>query len=172
VTDDLYDIELTTIDGALQQMDQYRGQTVLVVNVASQCGFTPQYAGLERLYRKYRDRGFVVLGFPCDQFGHQEPGTNAEVEAFCAREYDVTFPIFAKTIVNGDGTHPLFKRLKSARKGWLGIGTIPWNFTKFLIDRDGNVVARFGSRDTPERIEPKVVEVIEKLRTQNLELRT
>jgi glutathione peroxidase len=172
VNDDLYGIELTTIDGTRQQMDRYRGQTVLVVNVASQCGFTPQYAGLERLYRKYRDRGFVVLGFPCDQFGHQEPGTNAEVQAFCAREYDVTFPLFAKTVVNGDGTHPLFKRLKSARKGWLGIGAIRWNFTKFLIDRDGDVVARFGSRDTPERIEPKILEVIQKLRTQNLELRT
>jgi glutathione peroxidase len=172
VTHDLYDIALTTIDGALQRMDQYRGQTILVVNVASQCGFTPQYAGLERLYRKYRDRGFVVLGFPCDQFGHQEPGTATEIKTFCSEQYDVTFPIFAKTDVNGDRAHPLFKLLKSARKGWLGIPAISWNFTKFLIDREGNVVARFGSRDAPERIEPRIVEVIEKLRTQNLELRT
>jgi glutathione peroxidase len=164
VSDKLYDIELTTIDGAPQRMDQYRGRTILVVNVASQCGFTPQYAGLERLYRKYRDRGFVVLGFPCDQFGHQEPGTAAEIKEFCSHEYDVTFPIFAKTDVNGEGAHPLFKLLKSARKGWLGIGVIPWNFTKFLIDRDGKVVERFGSRDTPERIEKKIL--------RNLELRT
>jgi glutathione peroxidase len=167
VNDDLYGIELTTIDGAVHRMDSYRGRTMLVVNVASQCGFTPQYIGLERLYRKYRDRGFVVLGFPCDQFGHQEPGTGAEIKAFCSQQYDVTFPMFAKTDVNGERAHPLFKLLKSARKGWLGISTIRWNFTKFLVDRDGHVVGRFGSRDTPDRIEPKVVDVIE-----NAELRT
>jgi glutathione peroxidase len=161
VNDDLYGIELTTIDGARQRMDSYRGRTMLVVNVASQCGFTPQYAGLERLYRKYRDRGFVVLGFPCDQFGHQEPGTSTEISAFCSEQYDVTFPMFAKTDVNGARAHPLFKLLKSARKGWLGIGTIPWNFTKFLVDRDGNVVGRFGSRDTPDRIEPTLVDVLD-----------
>ena len=160
VNDDLYGIGLTTIDGAGQRMADYRGRTVLVVNVASQCGFTPQYAGLERLYRKYRDQGFVILAFPCDQFGHQEPGTDAEIKTFCSEQYDVTFPVFSKTIVNGDGAHPLFRWLKGARKGWFGIGTIAWNFTKFLIDRDGNVVDRFGSRATPDKIEPRILEVL------------
>ena len=107
-----------------------------------------------------RIKGFVILAFPCDQFGHQEPGAEADIKAFCTQEYDVTFPVFAKTIVNGVQAHPLFKLLKSVRKGWLGIGAIPWNFTKFLIDRDGDVVRRFGSRDTPERIESRIVEVI------------
>jgi glutathione peroxidase len=161
VKDVLYRMDLTTIDGRPQRMDVYRGQTLLVVNVASQCGFTPQYAGLERLYRRYQDRGFVVLGFPCDQFGHQEPGTGTQIKNFCAREYDVTFPLFAKTDVNGERAHPLFKFLKSARKGRLGIGRIAWNFTKFLIDRDGNVVGRYGSRHTPERIERMIVEALE-----------
>jgi glutathione peroxidase len=161
VSDDLYGVALTTIGGAPQRMADYRGRTLLVVNVASRCGFTPQYAGLERLYRKYKDRGFIVLAFPCDQFGHQEPGTNAQIRDFCAREYDVTFPIFAKTAVNGADTHPLFKVLKSAKKGWLGTGTIAWNFTKFLIDREGHVVARFSPRHTPERIEGRIIEVLE-----------
>jgi glutathione peroxidase len=156
----LYDIDLTTIDGAPQRMDRYRGRTLLVVNVASRCGYTPQYAGLERLYRKHKDQGFVVLAFPCDQFGHQEPGSDADIQAFCAQQYDVTFPVFAKTFVNGARAHPLFKLLKSERKGRLGIGTIPWNFTKFLIDRHGKVVERFGSRETPEKIESRVIEVL------------
>jgi glutathione peroxidase len=157
----LYEIDLTTIDGARQRMDRYRGRTLLVVNVASQCGYTPQYAGLERLYRKYRDRGFVVLAFPCDQFGHQEPGTDDDIKVFCAQQYDVTFPVFAKTSVNGARAHPLFKLLKSEKKGWLGFGTIPWNFTKFLIDRQGKVVERFATRDTPEKIEARIVEVLD-----------
>jgi glutathione peroxidase len=160
VPDALYEIDLTTIEGTRQRMDRYRGRTLLVVNVASKCGYTPQYAGLERLYRKYQDRGFVVLAFPCDQFGHQEPGTDADIQAFCAQQYDVTFPVFAKTFVNGARTHPLFKLLKSEKKGWLGVGTIPWNFTKFLIDRHGNVVERFATRDTPEKIERRIIEVI------------
>jgi glutathione peroxidase len=172
VPDALYEIDLSTIDGTRERMDRYRGRTLLVVNVASKCGYTPQYAGLERLYRKYRDRGFVVLAFPCDQFGHQEPGTDADIKAFCAQQYDVTFPVFAKTFVNGARTHPLFKLLKSEKKGRLGIGTIPWNFTKFLIDPQGNVVERFASRDTPEKIEKRVVEVLPQLRTWNSELKT
>jgi glutathione peroxidase len=161
VNEDLYGITLTTIGGTPQRMADYRDRTLLVVNVASRCGFTPQYSGLEGLYRKYKDRGFVVLAFPCDQFGHQEPGTNAQIEDFCTREYDVTFPIFAKTDVNGSRTHPLFKILKSAKRGWLGVGTIAWNFTKFLIDRDGHVVARYGPRHAPERIEGRIIEVLE-----------
>jgi len=163
VNEDLYGITLTTIGGTPQRMADYRDRTLLVVNVASRCGFTPQYSGLEGLYRKYKDRGFVVLAFPCDQFGHQEPGTNAQIEDFCTREYDVTFPIFAKTDVNGSRTHPLFKILKSARRGWLGVGTIAWNFTKFLIDRDGHVVARYGPRYTPERIEESLVKELTKV---------
>jgi glutathione peroxidase len=163
VNEDLYGITLTTIGGTPQRMADYRDRTLLVVNVASRCGFTPQYSGLEGLYRKYRDRGFVVLAFPCDQFGHQEPGTNAQIEDFCTREYDVTFPIFAKTDVNGSRTHPLFKILKSAKRGWLGVGTIAWNFTKFLIDRDGQVVARYGPRYTPERIEESLVKELTKV---------
>lgn len=158
--DALYEIDLTTIEGTRQRMDRYRGRTLLVVNVASKCGYTPQYAGLERLYRKYQDRGFVVLAFPCNQFGHQEPGTDADIQAFCAQQYDVTFPVFAKTFVNGARTHPLFKLLKSEKKGWLGLGTIPWNFTKFLIDRQGNVVERFATRDTPEKIERRILKVL------------
>jgi glutathione peroxidase len=160
VNDALYDIDLTTIDGRSQRLADYRGKTLLIVNVASRCGYTPQYAGLERLYRKYRNDGFAILGFPCDQFGRQEPGTNAAIQSFCSERYDVTFPMFSKTRVNGDDAHPLFKYLKNARKGWLGIGAIAWNFTKFLIDRDGNVVSRFGPRDTPERIEPEVVKLL------------
>ena len=163
MNEDLYGITLTTIGGTPQRMADYRDRTLLVVNVASRCGFTPQYSGLEGLYRKYRDRGFVVLAFPCDQFGHQEPGTNAQIEDFCTREYDVTFPIFAKTDVNGSRTHPLFKILKSAKRGWLGVGTIAWNFTKFLIDRDGHVVARYGPRYTPERIEESLVKELTKV---------
>jgi glutathione peroxidase len=160
VNDELYDIGLMTIDGARQRMADYHGKTLLVVNVASQCGFTPQYEGLERLYRQYRDQGFVVLAFPCDQFGHQEPGTDADIKTFCTEQYAVTFPVFSKTVVNGEGAHPLFKLLKGARKGKFGIGRIGWNFTKFLIDRHGDVVDRFGSRDTPATIEPRIVEVL------------
>jgi glutathione peroxidase len=156
----MYEIDLTTIDGARERMETYRGRTLLVVNVASKCGYTPQYAGLERLYRKYRDQGFVVLAFPCDQFAHQEPGTSADIRAFCAERYDITFPIFEKTVVNGARAHPLFKLLKSEKKGWLGLGTIPWNFTKFLIDRRGNVVERFGTRVMPEKIETRILEVL------------
>jgi glutathione peroxidase len=156
----LYHIDLATIEGVPQRMDVYRGRTLLIVNVASRCGFTPQYEGLERLYRKHKDRGFVVLAFPCDQFGHQEPGTDTQIKDFCAREYDVTFPVFAKTDVNGDRAHPLFKFLKSARKGRLGVGRIAWNFTKFLVDREGNVVERYSSRHTPERIEGTIVKVL------------
>ena len=156
----LYQIDLTTIDGTRQRMDRYRGRTLLVVNVASRCGYTPQYAGLERLYRKYRDRGFVVLAFPCDQFGHQEPGSDVDIKAFCAQQYDVTFPVFAKTFVNGARAHPLFKLLKSEKKGLLGLGTIPWNFTKFLVDREGNVVERYAPQVEPKDLEADVAKLL------------
>jgi glutathione peroxidase len=138
-------------------MAEFRGQALLIVNVASECGFTPQYAGLERLYRTYHARGFSVLGFPCDQFGHQEPGANAAIARFCADTYDVTFPMFAKIDVNGAAAHPLFRWLKSQRKGILGTEAIKWNFTKFLVSRHGDVVNRFGPADTPDAIERQLV---------------
>jgi glutathione peroxidase len=149
---DLFGIPVTTIDGRRETLERYRGQALLIVNVASECGFTPQYAGLESLYRQYRDRGLAVLGFPCDQFGHQEPGTEEEIARFCSREYDVTFPMFAKVEVNGPGTHPLFARLKTEAPGVLGTTAVKWNFTKFLVGRDGTVVARYAPRDTPDDI--------------------
>lgn len=153
----LYDVEVTAIDGTPRRMDAWRGKTLLIVNVASGCGYTPQYAGLERLYRKYQDRGLVVLGFPCDQFGGQEPGTDAEIQQFCSLTYDVTFPLFRKVNVNGADAHPLFRWLKSRKKGVLGSESIKWNFTKFLVGPDGEVVKRYGSAETPERIEEDLV---------------
>jgi len=145
----IYDIEVQTIDGRTEKLAAFAGKVLLVVNVASKCGFTPQYEGLEALYRKYRERGLVVLGFPCDQFGHQEPGDEAEIRNFCNLQYDVTFPLFAKTEVNGEGAHPLYKTLKSEAKGLLGTQAIKWNFTKFLVDRAGKVVRRYAPTDKP-----------------------
>ena len=152
----IYDISVTAIDGTTRTMDAYRGQTLLVVNVASQCGFTPQHAGLEALYRKYHDRGFLVLGFPCNQFGGQEPGTGAEIAAFCSRTYGVTFPLFMKGDVNGAGAHPLFALLKSARPGAFGTEAIKWNFTKFLVSASGDVLKRYGSSTTAEQLDADV----------------
>ena len=144
----LYDFDVRTIDGSDQSLDAFRGNVVLVVNVASHCGFTPQYEGLEKLYETYADRGFVVLGFPTNQFGGQEPGTEAEINEFCSLTYNVTFPMFAKVDVNGDDAHPLFEWLRDQRPGFLG-GRIKWNFTKFLVDRAGRAVARYGSTTEP-----------------------
>jgi glutathione peroxidase len=150
------DIPLQTIDGHTQTLGDYAGKAMLVVNVASRCGFTPQYAGLEALYRRYRDRDFVVLGFPCDQFGRQEPGDEAEISEFCSQKYDVTFPMFAKTEVNGQGAHPLYQTLKREAPGLFGTEAIKWNFTKFLIDRQGRVVGRFAPTDRPEDLAGKI----------------
>jgi glutathione peroxidase len=147
-----YDFSARDIDGQEQSLEQWRGKTMLVVNVASKCGFTPQYQGLEALWRSERDKGLVVLGFPCDQFGHQEPGDEAEIRHFCSTTYDVTFPMFAKVQVNGDNVHPLYKWMKKEAKGLLGSEAIKWNFTKFLIDENGNVVKRYAPNDTPEKI--------------------
>ncbi len=146
----LADIALKKIDGKAQKVGDYAGKALLVVNVASKCAFTPQYAGLEALYRRYRDKGFVVLGFPCDQFGHQEPGEETEIQDFCSANYNVSFPMFAKTEVNGDGAHPLYKAIKSAAPGLFGTPSIKWNFTKFLIDKEGRVVRRYAPTDRPE----------------------
>ena len=157
---DIYSIDVTSIAGETFSMDRYRDRPVLIVNVASQCGMTPQYAGLESLYRKFKDQGLMVLGFPCNQFGRQEPGSEAEIDGFCREKYDVTFPMFGKVDVNGADAHPLFKFLKSQKKGLLGTEAIKWNFTKFLVDQDGRVVERFGPSDTPEKIEPYVSSLI------------
>lgn len=156
----LYDFTAKTIDGAEQALASYRGKPLLVVNVASKCGFTPQYAGLEALYRKFHGQGLEVLGFPCDQFGHQEPGDEAQIKSFCSTTYDVTFPLYAKIEVNGANTHPLYKWLKNEKAGVLGTGAIKWNFTKFLVDRAGQVVKRYAPTDTPEKIEKDLAAVL------------
>lgn len=146
----IYDIPVKSIDGHEKTLANYRGSPLLVVNVASKCGFTPQYTGLEALQRKYAERGFAVLGFPCDQFGHQEPGNEAEIQQFCKLNYDVSFPMFAKIDVNGANAHPLYQFLKKQQPGILGTEGIKWNFTKFLIDGNGNVVKRYAPTDKPE----------------------
>ncbi len=148
----IYDFSATTIDGDEQKFSAYKGKTLLFVNVASKCGFTPQYKGLEALYEKFKDKGLVVLGFPCDQFGHQEPGDEAEIRNFCSLNYDVKFPLFAKIEVNGANAHPLYKYLKAQAKGLLGSESIKWNFTKFLVDAEGKVMTRYAPTDTPEKI--------------------
>ncbi|MEN9844235.1 MAG: hypothetical protein RLZZ612_2064 [Pseudomonadota bacterium] len=147
-----HDIPITRIDGVTQTWNDYRGKVLLIVNVASRCGFTPQYAGLERLWQTYRERGLVVMGFPCNQFGAQEPGSEAEIAQFCALHYEVSFPMFAKVDVNGGDTHPLYAHLKAQAPGLLGIEMVKWNFTKFLVDRQGNVVSRHAPNTPPERL--------------------
>ncbi len=156
MADSIYDIEVESIDGRIQALAGYRGQVMLVVNTASRCGFTPQYEGLEALHRTYRDRGLVILGFPCDQFGHQEPGNEAEIQEFCRLNYDVSFPMHAKIEVNGAGRHPLYDLLTKAKPGVLGTRAIKWNFTKFLVGRDGQVRGRFGSTTRPEALKASI----------------
>ena len=152
---DIYDFTARTLDGAEKTLSDFRGQVVLIVNTASKCGFTPQYAGLEKLQQTYGRWGFSVLGFPCDQFGHQEPGDAAEIATFCTTKYDVTFPMFSKVEVNGARAHPLWTWLKEQKSGFL-IGAIKWNFTKFLISRSGAVLDRFPPTTAPDAIGPKV----------------
>jgi glutathione peroxidase len=147
----LGDFHATTIEGKDQDLGTYVGDVVLVVNTASECGLTPQYEGLQRLYDKYAGRGFIVLGFPCDQFGHQEPGTEEEIASFCERNYGVSFPMFAKIDVNGSDTHPLWQWLKNEKRG-LGGKAIKWNFTKFLVARDGSVVDRYAPQTEPDEL--------------------
>ncbi|NNG39417.1 glutathione peroxidase [Flexivirga sp. ID2601S] len=148
----LGDFTADLLDGTPQPLDAYDGKVVLVVNTASKCGFTPQYKELEQLWQDYRDQGLVVLGFPCNQFGHQEPGDADEIGGFCERNYGVTFPMFAKVDVNGDDAHPLYAWLRNQAKGALGSSRIKWNFTKFLIGRDGSVLARYGSATKPGKL--------------------
>jgi len=152
----LYDIEAKTIDGETTTLRDYAGKALLIVNVASKCGFTPQYSGLEALYEKYADKGLVILGFPCNQFGAQEPGSESEIATFCSATYGVSFPMFAKIDVNGDGAHPLYKYLKHAAPGLLGSEAIKWNFTKFLVDRSGKIVKRYAPTDTPQSLEKEI----------------
>ena len=147
----LHDFSATALTGGDVDLSCFEGKAVLVVNTASKCGFTPQFEGLEKLHEKYVDRGFAVLGFPCDQFGHQDPGSDAEIGAFCQKNYGVTFPMFSKVEVNGPGAHPLYKWLRKAKAGILG-DRIKWNFTKFLIAPDGTVLKRYGSATKPEKI--------------------
>lgn len=147
-------LPLTMLDGRTTTLGEWKGRTLLIVNVASRCGFTPQYAGLERLWRRHRERGLTILGVPCDQFAHQEPGDAAEIAEFCRLTYDVTFPLLAKSRVNGPGSHPLYRWLKRERPLVLWVGTIRWNFTKFLVDRTGRAVGRWGARTTPDALEP------------------
>jgi glutathione peroxidase len=153
----LYDFVVRTIDGEETTLARHRGKVLLIVNVASLCGFTPQYQGLEQLYRTHHAAGFEVLAFPCNQFGKQEPGTNAEIQSFCRQRYQVSFPLFAKIEVNGDAAHPLYRWLESEAPGLLGSQRIKWNFTKFLVDRSGRVVGRFAPNATPSEIEEYIV---------------
>ncbi|KQV35366.1 glutathione peroxidase [Massilia sp. Root335] len=148
----VFDFQATSLDGKPVDLAQYRGKVLLIVNTASKCGFTPQYQGLETLYRELHPRGLEVLGFPCNQFGGQEPGSEAEIGAFCEKNYGVNFPMFAKVDVNGDAAHPLFQHLKQAAPGVLGTEGIKWNFTKFLVGRDGAVLHRYAPQTKPEDI--------------------
>jgi glutathione peroxidase len=156
MTSTLYDFSVRDISGQPQEMGRYRGQVLLIVNVASQCGFTPQYEGLEALYRRLHPRGFAVLGFPCNQFGHQEPGTEDEIASFCHTRFSVTFPLFSKIEVNGDEADPLWKWLKAQAPGVLGSQAIKWNFTKFLVGRRGQVIERFAPTTSPKDLEPAI----------------
>jgi glutathione peroxidase len=153
---EIYDFKVKTIEGKETTLEAYKGKVMLIVNVASKCGYTPQYDGLEALYRKYKEQGLVVLGFPCNQFGSQEPGSEEEIQNFCRVNFGVTFPMFSKINVNGEETHPLYRYLKSEQPGILGTEAIKWNFTKFLVDKEGNVVERFGSSTKPVELEEKI----------------
>jgi len=156
----VYDFRTKTIDGADVSLADYRGKVLLIVNVASRCGFTPQYKGLEELYREYKSRGFEVLGFPCNQFGSQEPGSEADIKNFCETSYEVTFPLFSKIDVNGSGAHPLYQFLEGARRGILGTKRIKWNFTKFLVDRQGQPIKRYSPQDKPANIAKDVEDLL------------
>lgn len=157
---DIYGFSGKNIKGEDVPLEDYRGKVMLIVNTASKCGFTPQYKGLESLYKNYKDQGLEILGFPCNQFGHQEPGNADDIGEFCELNFGVTFPLFDKVEVNGPNTHPLYEFLKKEAPGLLGSGSIKWNFTKFLVDRSGNVVKRFAPTDTPEKIEKHVAKLI------------
>jgi len=157
----IYEIKVDDSFGFERDLSEYKGKVMLIVNTASKCGFTPQYEGLEKLYEQYKERGFVVLGFPCNQFKNQEPGSNEEIQEFCKINYGVTFPIFAKVDVNGKDAHPLFEHLKDQARGLGGTKAVKWNFTKFLLDRDGNVIKRFAPSTPPEKCVDDIEELLE-----------
>jgi glutathione peroxidase len=156
----IYDFEANTLDGQPQDLSAFKGQVLLVVNTASKCGLTPQYVGLEALYKKHHEQGLVVLGFPCNQFGNQESGSAAQIQSFCQKNYGVSFPMFEKIEVNGKNAHPLYKFLTAKLGGGLLGSKIKWNFTKFLIDREGNPVKRYAPTTTPEKIEKDIVKLL------------
>ncbi|UXY14824.1 glutathione peroxidase [Chitiniphilus purpureus] len=158
--DTVYDFQAQDIDGQAVPLSRFRGQVLLIVNVASKCGFTPQYEGLEALYRRYCERGFAVLGFPCNQFGAQEPDDEAQIKSFCSTSYQVDFPLFAKVEVNGEHAHPLYRFLKKSEPGVLGTEGIKWNFTKFLVDRSGKVVERFAPTTKPEQLHERIEKLL------------
>ena len=159
----IYEFSAETLKGETVSLEQYRGKVLIIVNTASKCGFTPQYQGLEKLYRKFKDEGLVILGFPCNQFGQQEKGSNTEISEFCEINYGVSFPMFAKIEVNGDNAHPLFDYLKQEAPGLLGTKSIKWNFTKFLVDSDGKAVQRFGPKDSPESLRQPMRRLLKEL---------
>jgi glutathione peroxidase len=152
----IYDFEVTTINGKASKLNKYKGKVLLVVNTASKCGLTPQFKGLESLYKKYKDKGLEIIGFPCNQFGQQDPGTNDEIQEFCQMNYGVSFPMYAKIDVNGNNTHPLYQHLKDEAPGLLGSKKIKWNFTKFLVNKNGDVIKRFAPTVTPEKLESEI----------------
>lgn len=156
----IYDFEVQTIDGETTTLAPYKGKVMLIVNVASECGFTPQYDGLQKLYTEYKDQGLVVLGFPCNQFAGQEPGTEQEIKQFCRVNFGIGFPMFAKIDVNGDDTHPLYRFLKKEQPGTFGSEAIKWNFTKFLVDREGNVIERYAPMTKPEALKPDIEKLL------------
>jgi glutathione peroxidase len=158
----LSDISVTTLEGETRQLGNFLGKATLIVNVASKCGFTPQYTGLEALYREFKERGLMILGFPCDQFGHQEPGDAAEIRNFCSLNYEVSFPLFAKIDVNGANTHPVYRQIKAAAPGIFGTQKVKWNFTKFLVDAQGNVVKRYAPLTKPEVLTAEIAAVLAK----------
>lgn len=160
MTNSIYDFEAKTIDGKTVSLGDWKNKALLIVNVASKCGFTPQYEGLEQLHKEYADKGFAVLGFPCNQFGAQEPGQEAEIQTFCTTNFGVSFPMFAKVDVNGDDAHPLYEYLKESLPGLLGIKAVKWNFTKFLVDKNGKPVKRYAPQDKPEDIASDVKELL------------
>ncbi|HOZ72645.1 MAG TPA: glutathione peroxidase [Spirochaetales bacterium] len=157
---DLYKLSAKANDGSEFRFSDYEGSALLIVNTASKCGFTPQYEGLEELYKRYADRGLVVLGFPCDQFAHQEPGDDAEIASFCRRNFGVTFPLMAKVDVNGEGAHPVFKYLCAKAPGAIG-PAVKWNFTKFLVSRDGSTIKRYGPTVEPKKIEKDILKALD-----------
>lgn len=156
----IYDYKVKDIDGNEVVMSEFKDKVLMIVNVASKCGFTPQYEGLQKLYDAYKDQGLVVLGFPCNQFGAQEQGGEAEIKDFCETNYSISFPMFAKIDVNGDNADPLFLFLQNAKKGFMDTGPIKWNFSKFLVDREGNVVGRYGSLDDPAALEDDIKKLL------------